>query len=311
MKLFGKSHNEPEQEKPESLETAESVVQTGEEAKLVLSFEGNVPPRRAEKAPELSINDRSTQELPDLSQVAQAVENAPEAVEEAKETVEEVVEAAADRQPDAVDLEAVKLAVDEAVKSMTMDPPKPVPPAEPAKPEQPAPAAPKESTRTPSVTYASMAEAMEKSGMKSPDAPSRKERSAIDDETLLAEIYALMGDAPKLRPATAPAARTPAAPASPAAPGVPVVPAAAKDRPAPPPARPRPVLPEDANDQEFRPNPARFERETVRQPRPVEPIEDGRGAPGWLKGIFLLLISTLLSGMTIYAVATDIIGNIF
>ena len=39
MKLFGKTHNEPEQEKPESLETAESVVQTGEEAKLVLSFE--------------------------------------------------------------------------------------------------------------------------------------------------------------------------------------------------------------------------------------------------------------------------------
>ena len=39
--------------------------------------------------------------------------------------------------------------------------------------------------------------------------------------------------------------------------------------------------------------------------------DDSTGVPGWLKGVFLLLISLLLSAMTFYAVASDVIGEIF
>ena len=39
--------------------------------------------------------------------------------------------------------------------------------------------------------------------------------------------------------------------------------------------------------------------------------EDGSGVPGWLKGLFILVISLLLGAMTFYAVASDVIGEIF
>jgi hypothetical protein len=39
--------------------------------------------------------------------------------------------------------------------------------------------------------------------------------------------------------------------------------------------------------------------------------DDEVGVPGWLKGAFLLLIALLLSAMTFYAVATDVIGKVF
>ena len=42
-----------------------------------------------------------------------------------------------------------------------------------------------------------------------------------------------------------------------------------------------------------------------------EEVEELHGAPGWLKGVFLLLVSLLLGGMTFYAVATDLMGKLF
>ncbi|MBQ1589338.1 MAG: hypothetical protein II106_01320, partial [Oscillospiraceae bacterium] len=77
------------------------------------------------------------------------------------------------------------------------------------------------------------------------------------------------------------------------------------------PGRSKPRETGAAEEPAFRPDPASFDRDLPRQPRPVEQLEDRSGAPGWLKGVFLLLISALLSGMTVYAVATDVIGNIF
>ena len=43
----------------------------------------------------------------------------------------------------------------------------------------------------------------------------------------------------------------------------------------------------------------------------LEEYPDTHGAPGWIKGIFLLLVSLLLSGMTFYAVGTDLFGKLF
>ena len=41
------------------------------------------------------------------------------------------------------------------------------------------------------------------------------------------------------------------------------------------------------------------------------PEENASGTPGWLKGAFILLISLMLSAMTFYAVASDLLGKIF
>ena len=155
------------------------------------------------------------------------------------------------------------------------------------------------------MTYASMAEAMKQSTQSIPTSPTRKSRSAVDDETLLAEIYALMGDTP---PKSAAAKQPPRAPKT---------------------AAPKP---EEGTDQEASPlrisanlNQDRSEEAPI-QPQPLDqgrqaPEEDEddeipvrveeQGAPGWLKGVFLLLISAVLSGMTMYAVAADVLGKFF
>lgn len=154
-----------------------------------------------------------------------------------------------------------------------------------------------------SVTYASMAEAIQQSGKKASEAAAARSRNTIDDETLLAEIYALMGDQKK----------------------TPEVPQTAREEskltsektPANQPVSPRPISQEDTV-QKPQPNPAPY------QPAPVvyaqddysvredEPIEINRhGTSGWLKGIFLFLVSILLCGMTFYAIATDLFGKVF
>lgn len=143
----------------------------------------------------------------------------------------------------------------------------------PQEPEQ-APEEPAEAAREQlaSVSYESVAKAME-TAQKEPTG--RFNRDAIDDETLLSELYALIGG--------------PSKPQSPAAESV---------KPAPVPQKPA----------------ARITPETL-QALPEEPEElveeDAVGNPGWLKGIFILLISLLLSAMTCYAVASDVIGKIF
>ena len=297
MKLFGKIHHEPEQE-------TLPAEQPAEEQQLVLSFDGDEALTPKEDAPELSVKHGATGTLPDREAILRAV----------AQTAEE------EKPKEPVNLENVQLAVEEAIRAVNEKPELP----EVELPDlSDRPEAPAETTQTPSVTYASMAEAMEKSGMKSPDAASRKQRSAIDDETLLAEIYALMGESPKQRKGEPAAKPESAAKAEPAAEPEPVVrpeavlqtPAAANPGPddleITIPGRSKPRETGAAEEPAFRPDPASFDRDLPRQPRPVEQLEDRSGAPGWLKGVFLLLISALLSGMTVYAVATDVIGNIF
>ncbi len=164
------------------------------------------------------------------------------------------------------------------------------------------------------VSYESMAKAMEESGQSKTDSPTRKTHSAIDDETLLAEIYTLMGDTPKAK--RGPQQTVPEQAAvnqqSVPEPSVPEVNPAS--------ARVRETVQEPGvraaaldSEQPIRPAPfAAYEnREPVRQePAPI-PVQDKGGAPGWLKGIFLLILSAALSGMTLYAVMMDVFGKVF
>ncbi len=134
---------------------------------------------------------------------------------------------------------------------------------------------PEEEQTLSAVSYASMAQAVV-NAKKEPTG--RFSRDAIDDDTLLAELYALIGDpTPKKAPVTAES------------------PEPETVQPAP---APRPVT--------------RITQEALQDaPDYVELEEDNSGVPGWLKGAFILLISLLLSAMTFYAVATDVIGKIF
>ena len=122
------------------------------------------------------------------------------------------------------------------------------------------------------VSYESVAKAVEQA-KKEPTG--RFNRDAVDDETLLAELYALIGDGSKPK-----AARNPEEPTS-----------------------SRPVRPA-----------ARLTQEDLHTaPEVYEDVQedDAGGVPGWLKGVFILLISLLLSAMTFYAVASDLLGKIF
>lgn len=159
--------------------------------------------------------------------------------------------------------------------------------AEPAaytepEPESPHPAssyradAPSADVKPPltSVSYASMAKAVE-DAKKEPTG--RFARDAVDDETLLDELYTLIGDTRQQEKS-----QTVSDSLKPEA------------RPVRPAVRIRPedlqMLPEEDVDE-------------------IE--EDVTGVPGWLKGVFILLLSLLLSAMTFYAVASDVIGEIF
>ena len=127
------------------------------------------------------------------------------------------------------------------------------------------------------VTFASeVAQAVE-SAAKEPTG--RYARDAVDDETLLAELHALIGDASKPQPEPAPFTKP-------------------AQRRSPPAARPV----------------ARITAQTLKDvPEEYEDLSesDAAGVPGWLKGLFILLIALLLSAMTFYAVASDVIGEVF
>ena len=139
---------------------------------------------------------------------------------------------------------------------------------------------------------------------------------------VLKELYALMGDIPKepekpaeraaAAPKPAPEAPKPAQESAPSAqpaapkPNKPAAEQTPAQRPAAPeltpaaPAQPAPMLPEQE------PTPARTAVQEDWEELPSE-----RSAPGWLKGTFLFLISLLLCGMTLYAVAADVLGPLF
>lgn len=135
-------------------------------------------------------------------------------------------------------------------------------------------------------------------------------RAALDDETLLSEIYALIGGpTEKKQPLQPQPAEKPEAASKPEQPALKMETAPQPEQPAHKPIE----VPAAAKD-------PKYQVESLHLPPIVmegydndlnHPDLSEGGTPGWLKGMFLLLISLLLSGMTLYAVATDVMGKIF
>ncbi len=309
MKLFGKKKKQQtvktavtiQPDASLTFETLEKDVIPQEQAEqLVLSFEGMEPRREEEKLQALR---GATKTLPDQKEIARAVAEqnggtqSPELPEIAGdfEIVEEpgIAEEPVNTEEPEI---AEELVIDEEPE-ITEEPgivEEPVNVEEPEIAEEPvnieepgieeeaetpqeaeeAPEQPEEQTLS-AVSYESMAQAVV-NAKKEPTG--RFSRDAIDDDTLLAELYALIGDT---TPKKAPVSPEPPAPEA--------------VQPAP---IPRPVT--------------RITQEALQDaPETVELEEDNSGTPGWLKGAFILLISLLLSAMTLYAVATDVVGKIF
>lgn len=277
MKLFGRDKEKnadellPEEQLSEELAEAAAPIADGT-TPFVMNIEG-LDPIREEKEETVAGLRGATRTLPGKEQIEEAIEAAEEAPAPAED-------AAPAPNPDSTPEENPAPALESILKAEPAAGEKPVPEPEPASTPEPATApraekeeAPKEEKLS-SVSYASVAQAMV-NAKKEPTG--RFDRDAMDDDTLLAELYALIGDRNTKKPA------------------------AEKETPAPVQTKPTP-----------RPA-ARITPETL-QAAPEEFIEveeDTSGVPGWLKGVFILLISLLLSAMTFYAVASDVIGKIF
>ena len=268
MNLFGYKLYAPEGDSPDAEQEKED---------LVLDIEGLA----AKPEPELDLTIKTdTSELPAPAELAEiAPEQSPEEQDSAAELAEIATEQSPEEQDSAAEVAELMQqmlaetkesrqaeAAQEAAPSLELPDPEPQPESQPEPQPEPQP------EQLASVSYESVAKAVE-SAQKEPTG--RFNRDAIDDETLLSELYALIGGPSK--------AQSPA-------------PEAVK--PAPAPQKPA----------------ARITPETL-QALPEEPEElaeeDSFGNPGWLKGVFILLISLVLSAMTCYAVASDVIGKIF
>ena len=285
MKLFGNNKEENVEEAiseqiPEEMK--EDTAAADETANhFVMDIEGLE--FSAEEEPAATLRG-VTKTLPGHEQIEEAMEAAEAAVadtekaaadtaEEAINTVEDATSEIAEETINTVEDAASEIAeeaanaAEEAVEAIPV--PEPISAPEPVKESEP-------EEKLSSVSYASVAQAVV-NAKKEPTG--RYDRDAVDDETLLAELYALIGDKNTKKTAASPVAEAPA----------PV-----QTRPAPRPvARITPEALQDA--------PEEF----------IEVEEDTSGIPGWLKGAFILLISLLLSAMTFYAVASDVIGKIF
>ena len=283
MKLFGRDNEtnaeEPLPEEQPSEGTAEAAAPIADgTTPFVMSIEG-LDTLQEEKEDAVAELRGATKTLPGKEQIEEAIEAAEEtpAPMEEDDNVPEPEPSPEEgpvSEPEAIPEEGPVSEPEPASEE------KPAPETEPASKNEPTPEPRAEEGEEPkaeqlsSVSYASVAQAMV-NAKKEPTG--RFERDAVDDETLLAELYALIGDKN-----TKKASDTMEAPAP------------VQTKPAP-----RPV--------------ARITPEAL-QAAPEEFIEveeDTSGVPGWLKGVFILLISLLLSAMTFYAVASDVIGKIF
>ncbi len=280
MNLFG---NDKDTElEPETLATLAEEKAEAVSDGLVMNIEGAEAEPIQEQTPSPELRG-ATRSLPTQELILEAVEAAVE-----KETP------AASKPASAAKPEAMPVVPAAPVIPKAVIPPAPAVPKSaaalekksekdaPASEQAPEKAAELKEEALSSVSYASMAQAVV-NAKKEPTG--RFDRDAIDDDTLLAELYALIGDAKPKQ-----SAETPAKPVSAPAP------APVQTRPAPAP-RPAARITADA----LKDAPEEY----------VEIEEDTSGVPGWLKGIFILLISLLLSAMTFYAVASDVIGEIF
>ena len=251
MKLFG---NNKETEQTEALSAAEPIaapVVAEAEEKLVLDIEGLEEKAEEKIIPALKAE---TRELPKKEEIL---------IQELRADLETEQEAPAEDS-----LEEQEAPVEDNREAQE-------PPAGESREEPKAPPAPEEAFR--SVTYESVAEAVE-TAKKEPTG--RFNRDAIDDETLLAELYTLIGDSKSTQKASA---------------------SSSQDKPA---VRPRSM---------HRPEVRLTPQDLQAAPEEYEELmeDDSVGVPGWIKGVFILLISMLLSAMTFYAVATDVIGKLF
>ena len=248
-------------------EAAEEIAEeTAEAAEEAAETVGGIAEHAEETAAEAVEAAKET-----VEETAEAVEAAKETVEETAEAVEQTAEAVAESAENAA----------EDVKSW--------PPVDPEKPDEKPEKVLEKDTLT-RVSYASVAEA----ALGAHADPGKKTRAPIDDDTLLAELYALIGEVPAKTPdETAPAApqKKPEPKKAPLKPA----PAEQTEEPQTAPARRHAMVEVDRPDSQVE----------------LEAEEEMGGAPGWLKGAFLLLLSLLLSGMTFYAIATDLFGRLF
>ena len=285
MKLFDQDQEQVKERSKELSEEVEKEAASSPED-LVFSIQ---PPESADHSvlPEAFT---MSSDIPDQDSVSDTAESLKDAL--IPDTEEPAPEPESDSE------EAVSAAEAEKVKAENAEPSKETEIAQP-----------KEEIPTPSVTYASMAEAIEQSGKKVADPTTRRQGRDIDDETLLAEIYALMGETPRKRSDQSAFSTT-------SIPDVGATPVS--DRPAPeaqPAPMPRPAANPnpDAADPAYRSAPIVYGgQDSAPAVRAIDPIElESGGVPGWVKGIFLFLITLLLSGMTFYAIATDLFGKVF
>ena len=264
MNLFGNKLYAPEAEAEAAAENKKNAARAGE-GSLVFEIEGLHDEKDAAETLSLKTD---TQDLPNPAELADAILAETEAAEPAPEPsapaaapadASEVAEQAAPAEAPGKDAPAAVPAED----AVTL----PDPAEAPAEGEE----QPKADDSLTAVSYASVAKAMETAQQ---EPTGRFSRDAIDDETLLSELYALIGG----------------------------------------PSKPKAPEPEAEKPQPVRKPAARITPETLNA-LPEEPEdyleEDTVGVPGWLKGVFILLISLLLSAMTCYAVASDVIGKIF
>ena len=266
----------PDAEQPET-EIPETPV-SGEPAAETPAAEETAEPEPVPEAPAPEGSEApAAEEAPEEAPAEEpAGEPAGETPEEAKEEPEDAAEAEA--APEAAGTEEAPEAQE---AEETADEVKTWPPVDPEASKMDKILEKDTLTR---VSYASVAEA----ALSKQADPNKKTRAPIDDETLLAELYALMGDAPKkpaqateqkLRGAQAAAEKAPAGGR-----------AAAEEA-----ARRHAIVDVERPDTQTE----------------LEAEEEIGGAPGWLKGAFLLLLSLLLGGMTFYAIATDLFGKLF
>ena len=311
MKLFGNMKKNLSEEKPQEespmIVTAPVAENPG---KLVLDIEGGMEEPVKEEAitlkaatSELPVQQTAeladqmageqivlktaTDEIP-VHEIAEMVDRLIEEPTEAAPAEEPAPETAAEEadasEPEAPAEEVVE---DQSAEAADEEPEMPEASEAPEMTESSSSSEPSEESETPetpaeqplaSMTYESVAEAIENAAK---EPTGRFSRDVVDDETLLAELYALIGDPDK---------KTKPAPIT----------AAAGENPVP--SRPAPRPGTRITPQDLQAAPEEFEELQE---------DDSVGVPGWLKGVFILLIALLLSAMTIYAVASDVIGEIF
>lgn len=265
MNLFGNKLYAPEAEA--AAEDKKNAARAGE-GSLVFEIEGLHDENDAAETLSLKTD---TQDLPNPAELADAILAETEAAEPAPEP------SAPEETPAPAEAAAAAPEEEAPAEAPAEEAPAAVPAGDTVRLPDPAEALaegenpPKPEDGLTAVSYASMAKAME-TAQKEPTG--RFSRDAIDDETLLSELYALIGG----------------------------------------PSKPKAPEPEAEKPQPVRKPAARITPETLNA-LPEEPEdyleEDTVGVPGWLKGVFILLISLLLSAMTCYAVASDVIGKIF